>query len=111
MMVGALSLRTLNEHGRGIPMIATAMLKEGKKYSPSDLLSRGVVASLGGVDLPFFLEDLDGLGDLFALDPQSLGDLAGAHGLPGILHGLKNGFCLLAHQITCVKVQRVWSQG
>lgn len=106
MMVGALSLRTLNEHGTWIPMLAAAMLKEGKKYSPSDLLSRGVVASLGGVDLPFFLEDLDGLGDLFALDPQSLGDLAGAHGLPGVLHGLKNRFNLLTHRITLIMCKR-----
>ena len=106
MMVGVLSLRVLNEHETWIPMLATAILKEGKKYSPSDLLSRRVVASRGGVDLAVFLEDLDGLGDLFALDPQSLGDLAGAHGLPGVLHGLKNRFNLLTHRITLIMCKR-----
>ena len=104
MMVGILSLRALSEQGTVSPILATARLKEGKKCSPSDLFSRGVVASLGGVDLSIFLKDLDGLGDLFALDPQSLGDLAGAHGLPGVLHGLKNRFSLLTHRITLINV-------
>ena len=103
-MVGALSLRALNEHETRIPILATAILKEGKKCSPSDLSSRVVVASLGGVDLAVFLEDLDGFGDLFALDPQSLGDLTGAHWLTGVLHGLKNRFSLLTHRITLINV-------
>ena len=55
------------------------------------------------MDLTVFPEDLDGLGDFLALNPQSLGDLAGAHGLPGILHGLKNYFNLFTHRITLIR--------
>ena len=87
------------------PKIDTTNMNEIKKaVSPSDLLSRGVIASLRGMDLSVFLEDLDGLGDLFTLNPQSLGYLTGAHRLPGVLHGLKNRFSLFTHRITLINV-------
>ena len=42
------------------------------------------------MDLPFFLELLDGLGDVLALYAELLCDLAWAYGLTDLLHGLEH---------------------
>ena len=44
------------------------------------------------MDFSVLLEGLDGLGDLFALDAELLGDVAGAYGLADLLHGLEDCF-------------------